>query len=169
MSYVKPKTGDGVNDFFTNIGNFVNIAPNLLKYKNKRAFMAWFDKLYEIDKRSLVLYLREHKNEINPDYIKLQRNDCSQIYKSYPCFPLLQIIFTTKTLYPSLPDKVSSLKEIKHMIKESQIDNSPMGDTLKELSEELNKIGFINQPLLNKLLNKMAPQTHLSAERYLFQ
>ena len=70
MSYVKPNTGDGVNDFFTNIVNFVNIAPNLLKCKNKRAFMTWFDKLYEIDKRSLVLYLREHKNEINPDYIK---------------------------------------------------------------------------------------------------
>lgn len=71
MSYVKPDTGDALNDYFTNISNFVNIAPNLLKVKNKHSFMAWFDKLFEIDKRALILYLKQNKEKIKPDCLRL--------------------------------------------------------------------------------------------------
>ena len=61
MSYVKPNTGNAVNDWFTNIVNFTNIAPRLLEIKNKPSFSIWLDKLEAIDKRSLYLYLRAHK------------------------------------------------------------------------------------------------------------
>lgn len=68
MSYVEPNTSDSLNDWFSNMANFMNILPNILKATEKSTFCRWFDKLYEIDKRSLRLYLIKHKNKIDPEY-----------------------------------------------------------------------------------------------------
>ena len=71
MSYRKPNTGNRMNDYLSALVGFYVLAPNLLKAKNKQAFLIWFDKLNLIDRRSLFLYLREHRDEINEDYMKL--------------------------------------------------------------------------------------------------
>lgn len=71
MSYTKPDTGDSMNDYFTALADFVMLAPNLLKAKDKHAFLIWLDKLEQIDRRSLLLYLRKHKDEIPPEFMKL--------------------------------------------------------------------------------------------------
>jgi hypothetical protein len=71
MSYRKPNTGNRMNDYFSALVDFYMLAPNLLKAKNKQAFLIWFDKLNLIDRRSLFLYLREHRDEISEDYMKL--------------------------------------------------------------------------------------------------
>lgn len=75
MSYKQPNTGDSVNDLFTNLANFMNIVPNMMNATEPTEFNLWFDKLYEIDKRSLKLYIEKHSNEIkseNYDYINLR-------------------------------------------------------------------------------------------------
>ena len=68
MSYKQPIKKDSLNNWFTNIANFMNIVPNMINAKEKSTFCRWFDKLYEIDKRSLRLYLIKHKEQINPEY-----------------------------------------------------------------------------------------------------
>ena len=71
MGYIQPNTGDTLNDYFINLTNFTNIADHLLKVNNTRSFNAWFDKLYEIDPRTLLLYLRKHKEKIRPEFIEI--------------------------------------------------------------------------------------------------
>lgn len=75
MSYKKPNTGDSVNDLFSNLANFMNIVPNMMNAKEPAEFNVWFDKLFEIDKRSLKLYVKKHNDKIKPenyDYINLK-------------------------------------------------------------------------------------------------
>ena len=72
MSYRPPDTtGDSLNDYFTRLSDFTNIAPNLLKAKSAESFEVWFEKLELIDKRSLYFYIREHKSEIKDEYLKM--------------------------------------------------------------------------------------------------
>ena len=71
MSYRKPNTGNSMNDYFSGLVDFYMLAPNLLKAKDSQTFLIWFDKLNKIDRRSLFLFLREHKDEIKPDHMKL--------------------------------------------------------------------------------------------------
>ncbi|MCR5670147.1 MAG: hypothetical protein K6G10_04010 [Butyrivibrio sp.] len=74
MSYKpQPPTGDSINDMFSRLADFVNIAPNLLKASSKNSFEVWFEKLELIDKRSLYYYLKEHKNEIPREYLDMVR------------------------------------------------------------------------------------------------
>lgn len=68
MSYRKPGTGNTMNDYFSSLRAFNLTAPNLLKAATARDFEIWLDKLLAIDRRSLVLYLKEHKKEIKPAY-----------------------------------------------------------------------------------------------------
>ena len=77
MSYRKSNTNDGIYDLFSNLAYFTNIVPNLINAKTKKEFNLWFDKLFEIDKRSLKLYLEKNKNKINPEnyeYINIKYN-----------------------------------------------------------------------------------------------
>ena len=77
MSYKKSNTNDGIYDLFSNLAYFTNIVPNLINTKTKKEFNLWFDKLFEIDKRSLKLYLEKNKNKINPEnyeYINIKYN-----------------------------------------------------------------------------------------------
>lgn len=71
MSYHKPNTGNTMNDYFSSLLDFVTLAPNLLNVKNEHSFQIWLEKLEQIDKRSLILYLRKHKNDIPDAWIKI--------------------------------------------------------------------------------------------------
>lgn len=64
MSYQKRDTKNALNNYFTRLRDFYMLAPKLLGAENLRSFEIWLDKLIQIDRRSLVLYLRKHKDEI---------------------------------------------------------------------------------------------------------
>lgn len=64
MSYRKPNTGNTMNNYFTRLRDFNRISPKILKAENVQSFEIWLDKLIQIDKRSLVIFLKEHKEEI---------------------------------------------------------------------------------------------------------
>lgn len=71
MSYRKPDTGNSMNDYFTSLADFVLLFPNLLNAKTEQNFIIWLNKLIAIDPRALVLKLRQHESEIDPEYMKL--------------------------------------------------------------------------------------------------
>jgi len=73
MSYRKPNTGNSMNDFFTALSDFVQLSPNLLQAKNSESFEIWLEKLEAIDKRSLLIFLRNHKDEIPEKHMKLAK------------------------------------------------------------------------------------------------
>ena len=63
-----------IDEFIVNLLNFRNIAENLLK-KEDYQFERFFEKLYNIDKRALSLFIRE-----NIDNIEQQQLDYSKKY-----------------------------------------------------------------------------------------
>lgn len=68
MSYKKPDTGNTMNDYFTRVGDFTRLAPKLLDARTVHNFEIWLDKLIQIDRRSLVLYLKAHEEEIPKEH-----------------------------------------------------------------------------------------------------
>lgn len=69
MSYIPPEpTGDPLNDYFIRMKDFTTIAPNLLKASSVQSFEVWYEKLELIDRRALLLYIKEHKDEIPEEY-----------------------------------------------------------------------------------------------------
>lgn len=70
MSYKQPNTGNSLNDYFTNLVAFNQCSPHLLESENLEQFVVWFDKLRLIDRRALLLFLRQHKNEIPKQHIE---------------------------------------------------------------------------------------------------
>lgn len=70
MSYKKPDTGNSMNDYFTALIDFNTLAPRLLQAKTEQEFDCWLDKLATIDRRSAVLYVKEHQKEIRPGFMK---------------------------------------------------------------------------------------------------
>ncbi len=66
-----PTSGKSINDLFSRLSDFTNIAPNLLKASSKESFEVWFEKLELIDKRSLYFYLKEHKDEVPKEYLDM--------------------------------------------------------------------------------------------------
>ena len=75
MSYrPQNKTNDTLNNWFSNIADFMNITPNLLRASSKESFEVWFEKLEKIDKRSLFLFLKKHKDEIPKEYLDSVRD-----------------------------------------------------------------------------------------------
>lgn len=70
MSYKKPNTGNSMNDYFSALMDFNVLAPHVLQAKTTQEFDSWLDKLATIDRRSTVLYIKAHQDEINPDFMK---------------------------------------------------------------------------------------------------
>ena len=73
MSYHKPDTGNSMNDYFTSLADFTMLAPHLLNAKDEEHFEVWLEKLLLIDRRSLLIYLRLHKDEIPENHMNLAR------------------------------------------------------------------------------------------------
>ena len=73
MSYHKPNTGNMMNDYFTSLADFTMLAPHLINAKDEEHFEAWLEKLLLIDRRSLLIFLREHKNEIPAKHMALAK------------------------------------------------------------------------------------------------
>ena len=71
MSYTPEKTNDMLNDYFTNLADFMSISPNILQADNKVDFLNWITKAEQIDKRTLLLFLRKHKKQINPEFLEI--------------------------------------------------------------------------------------------------
>lgn len=70
MSYKKPNTGNSMNNFFTALIDFNVLAPHILTAKTTQEFDCWLDKLAIIDRRSTVLYIKAHGDEIGSDFMK---------------------------------------------------------------------------------------------------
>lgn len=73
MSYKRPSTGNSMNDYFTSLSNFVSLSDNLLAAKDSQEFEVWLEKLEEIDKRALYLFLKKNKDKISEDYMDLAK------------------------------------------------------------------------------------------------
>lgn len=70
MSYKRPDTGNSMNDYFSTLMDFNTLAPRLLAAKTTQEFDVWLDKLVMVDRRSTILYLKAHRAEINPVFMK---------------------------------------------------------------------------------------------------
>lgn len=70
MSYRKPDTGNLMNDYFTALMDFNIAAPHILQAKTAQEFDCWLDKMAFIDRRSTVLYVKEHQEEIGAEFMK---------------------------------------------------------------------------------------------------
>ena len=71
MSYSKPNKGNAMNDYLSSLTNFVVLAPHLIQARNANSFQIWLEKLEEIDRRALLLYLRKNKTNIPPEHLKI--------------------------------------------------------------------------------------------------
>lgn len=69
MSYRKHNTGNSMNDYFSTLMDFNMIAPKILKAKTVQEFDCWLDKMTAIDRRSTVLYVKAHKDDISEKFI----------------------------------------------------------------------------------------------------
>lgn len=69
MRYNKTKTDDNVYNFITDLIEFNKHSHNLIEAKSFKEFEVWFEKCEEIDKRSLLLFLRNNKDKIPKDYL----------------------------------------------------------------------------------------------------
>ena len=78
MSYRRPDTGNSMNDYFSALADFVMLAPHLLQAENSRSFQIWLEKLELIDRRSLLLYLRKHRDEIPEEHLRLAQRRFTQ-------------------------------------------------------------------------------------------
>lgn len=70
MSYKKPNTGNSMNDYFSALMDFNILVPHVLQAKTSQEFDSWLDKLATIDRRSTVLYIKAHQDEISSDFMK---------------------------------------------------------------------------------------------------
>lgn len=70
MSYRKPNTGNSMNDYFTSLMDFNLLSPKLLEAKTDQEFDAWLDKLAQIDRRSTVLFIRAHAEDIGEKFMR---------------------------------------------------------------------------------------------------
>lgn len=70
MSYKKPNTGNSMNDYFSALMDFNKAAPKLLQAKTAQQFDIWLDKMAVIDRRSTVLYIKQHAAEIPDVFMK---------------------------------------------------------------------------------------------------
>ena len=73
MSYKRPNTGNSMNDYFTSLFDFVSLSDNLLTAKDSHEFEIWLEKLEEVDKRALYLFLKKNKDKISEDYMDLAK------------------------------------------------------------------------------------------------
>lgn len=78
MSYRRPNTGNSLNDYFSALSDFNMLSDHLLSAKTEEAFEIWLEKLELIDKRSLFLFIRKHKNEIPEKHLALAQRRFSR-------------------------------------------------------------------------------------------
>ena len=71
MSYRKPKKNDSLNNYFSSLVDFVQLAPHLYQATDKKEFQMWLEKLELIDRRSLFRYLQQNKHKIRPEFLAL--------------------------------------------------------------------------------------------------
>ena len=57
-----------------NMADFMNIVPNLKKAQSETEFKVWFEQLLKIDPRSLYLWIRKYKEELNPVYVDMVKD-----------------------------------------------------------------------------------------------
>lgn len=74
MSYTRPNTGDSINNMITNMVEFLKISKHLIEAKDVEEFELWFEQAELIDKRSLYLFLCDHKDEINEEHLNYVKN-----------------------------------------------------------------------------------------------
>lgn len=70
MSYKKPHTGNTMNDYFTRLMDFTRLSSNLLEADSDNNFEIWLDKLIQIDRRSLILFLKKNSDKIPNEYME---------------------------------------------------------------------------------------------------
>ncbi len=69
MSHTKPNKTDSLNEYFTALTDFIILLPNLEKAKDVETFTIWFDKLFQIDPRALLRWVKENRDTIPDDFI----------------------------------------------------------------------------------------------------
>lgn len=70
MSYRKHNTGNSMNDYFSTLMDFNIVAPKLLEARTTQEFDCWLDKMAVIDRRSTVLYIKAHQDDIPEKFMK---------------------------------------------------------------------------------------------------
>lgn len=69
MSYNYKKTDDLTNDYVSRLADFMNILPNLINAETPENFGIWYEKLEQVDRRSLTKYLVENMDKIPTEYL----------------------------------------------------------------------------------------------------
>lgn len=77
MSYPAPDTGNAMNDLFSRLSDFHQLAWHLTAAETLEEFHVWLDKLLLIDRRSTILYLEAHGSGIPGDRMKLAERLCA--------------------------------------------------------------------------------------------
>ena len=60
---------NSLNELFSGWNKFLSLSPNQLNVNDETDFEIWLKKLESIDSR--FLFLREHYDEIKPEYMRL--------------------------------------------------------------------------------------------------
>ena len=81
MSYRRPDTGNSMNDYFSALSDFLRLSPRLLDAKTPEDFAARLDEVILIDRRSTVLFLEKHREEIPPEHWRYARQQLGQYLK----------------------------------------------------------------------------------------
>lgn len=71
MSYRRPHTGNPLNNYMKSLNDFYTLVPHLLNANSKFEFEIWLEKLEQIDRRSLLLYMKKHKDEFKPEFLEM--------------------------------------------------------------------------------------------------
>lgn len=74
MSYHALERSDSTSSYFSRLTDFYSVLPNLKAADTKENFLIWYDQLERIDRRSLYIYLHNHKDELNSEYVDLVRD-----------------------------------------------------------------------------------------------
>ena len=64
MSYHVKEREEYLNEYFSRLVDFNQLAPNLLSAQTDTEFELWFEKLEQIDKRYLYIYIKENYKKI---------------------------------------------------------------------------------------------------------
>lgn len=64
---------ENIANLFIHYQDFCNIALNLINADDEK-FKRFFEKLYNMDKRALFLYIKSKKNEITKDQFEYAEN-----------------------------------------------------------------------------------------------
>ncbi len=71
MSIKQPDTGNSMNDYFSALAEFTSRSHHLVEAADEEEFTRWFNELVQIDRRAMLLFLRQHKDEIPAEHIAI--------------------------------------------------------------------------------------------------